>query len=652
MANDPYRELKSKATVLPHEWRVRAASTKLHKFCDWFIPMKHYITKHGECIEFSNIVDVTIKLFTAFGLVTVARRRLIDIALTLDGSQLTNKLAFVMAGIKLVDLAVKNPLTGMYELDPAKAKEWFLVQSRKWCFPLKICMGKETQQMYQEEFSHIFDLFQKAGEKDQSIFPDWVGINFSNPADMAAIQKVLGIGGAAKVWKFFCHCCSLTSKDIVTPNTGSNICEKCRKKQESRPDWCCFCHEISSTEQTQKYQSALDDLMESWDHDMEKVRREGKLKLLPERDSNSIDYVPNTAEEHIIFISLVKKEMRLRNRTTLRKNLNQLRAEVRECLVAEQQMDELIEQISQSTTRAEAIERIMQFVPCIMHAENRMGIKILTMIFIDGLSNYQGALFSSIDYEKYNTRKKREELYVNRIQKIIRGEILGSYGSEAQWALPSESRTVEGESVLQIGTINMENYKVRKCIQKIDKLIDLSVENNTRKQELKSCLNHYKEMMEILRKKDGDYSKEELDKYDYHAQEFYQLWIKLHGRQGVTNYIHMIGSGHMLEYMRKWGNLHKYSQQGWEALNALIKLFFFRRSNKGGKNSGGTITHLKSKLVPIGRLIQRRMLWVCDLVPPDLFDDDYVVPSRDESAFRDDTGDDVIFDANINDINN
>ena len=48
----------------------------------------------------------------------------------------------------------------------------------------------------------------------------------------------------------------------------------------------------------------------------------------------------------------------------------------------------------------------------------------------------------------------------------------------------------------------------------------------------------------------------------------------------------MVGCGHILQYMSEWGNLNRFSQQGWEALNALIKLFFFRRTNKGGHNSG------------------------------------------------------------------
>ena len=208
-SNDPYK-FTGNNSCLPHEWRIRQASEKLHEYCDFCIPMNHHVTENGECIEFTDVIDITEKISKSFGLSEVAKHRAIDMSLTLDGSQLTNKLSFVMAGLKLVDLAVRNPITGEYELDPNCAGSTYLPQSRKWCFPLKFCMGKETTAMYQEEFQDLFDVFVDASKQGRQVFPEWEPIHFSNPADMAAIQKVLGIGGAAKVMTFFCHCCYLT----------------------------------------------------------------------------------------------------------------------------------------------------------------------------------------------------------------------------------------------------------------------------------------------------------------------------------------------------------------------------------------------------------------------------------------------------------
>ena len=51
-------------------------------------------------------MDIVIKLCEVYGLSEVAKRQVIDLAFTLDGSNLTRKLFFVMTGLKLVDIAV------------------------------------------------------------------------------------------------------------------------------------------------------------------------------------------------------------------------------------------------------------------------------------------------------------------------------------------------------------------------------------------------------------------------------------------------------------------------------------------------------------------------------------------------------------------
>ena len=117
----------------------------------------------------------------------------------------------------------------------------------------------------------------------------------------------------------------------------------------------------------------------------------------------------------------------------------------------------------------------------------------------------------------------------------------------------------------------------------------------------------------------------------------------------MEKYLHMIASTHMLNYMICWSDLTKYSQQGWEALNVLIKLFFFRITNKGGDNSGG-----KAGSKIIGDLVQRRFFWICNLVPETLWDKTYQVSklnSEDEEKCADnDADDDVILDRELEEL--
>jgi hypothetical protein len=69
----------------------------------------------------------------------------------------------------------------------------------------------------------------------------------------------------------------------------------------------------------------------------------------------------------------------------------------------------------------------------------------------------------------------------------------------------------------------------------------------------------------------------------------------------------MIGAGHVADYLYKWKNLYRFSQQGWEAMNSLIKTFFFRRTSHGGGVKGNSI---KSQLFPIARWLQRQLIFL------------------------------------------
>ena len=72
-----------------------------------------------------------------------------------------------------------------------------------------------------------------------------------------------------------------------------------------------------------------------------------------------------------------------------------------------------------------------------------------------------------------------------------------------------------------------------------------------------------------------DLTDEEIREFLLHADRLFQDWIRINkGRAGITNYIHLLGAGHISEYLFHWRNLGSHSQQGWEAWNSLIKTFF------------------------------------------------------------------------------
>ena len=79
----------------------------------------------------------------------------------------------------------------------------------------------------------------------------------------------------------------------------------------------------------------------------------------------------------------------------------------------------------------------------------------------------------------------------------------------------------------------------------------------------------------------------------------------------MTNYFHMIGSGHFTYFLRKHKNLSRFSQQGWESINHLIKKYFFNHMQQGGHNSCISETdRSSSRSMAVGKWIQRRLFWL------------------------------------------
>ena len=78
--------------------------------------------------------------------------------------------------------------------------------------------------------------------------------------------------------------------------------------------------------------------------------------------------------------------MQLCGKNKVGKILNQMQSELKESLEAEKKMDELLKIITASSTCEEEMERIIMFVPFIIHCENLFGLKILNMFLLKVLA--------------------------------------------------------------------------------------------------------------------------------------------------------------------------------------------------------------------------------------------------------------------------
>lgn len=59
-----------------------------------------------------------------------------------------------------------------------------------------------------------------------------------------------------------------------------------------------------------------------------------------------------------------------------------------------------------------------------------------------------------------------------------------------------------------------------------------------------------------------DYTNDGIFLFHKHVDDFFHPWLEIHGISGMPNCIHMLSSGHIAEYMHRYRNLFRHSQQG------------------------------------------------------------------------------------------
>ena len=116
------------------------------------------------------------------------------------------------------------------------------------------------------------------------------------------------------------------------------------------------------------------------------------------------------------------------------------------------------------------------------------------------------------------------------------------------------------------------------------------------------AVDYFKEIMTSLKRKE-DFTEEDINLLQDKINLFADLWLGLHGDEGMANYTHYLVSGHVTYFLRKYRNLYKYSQQGWEYLNWRLKNYYFRRTQRAGKGSNGRTLH------SIYPFLSRRLAW-------------------------------------------
>ena len=589
----------------------------------------------GEGFEF-DAVKLTKTLFEAFGLLSVAKQRPVELGLASDGAQLTNTISHVAAGLKFNDMAICDPITKcpllLHEPDS-------LVQSRNLCFPVRIVIAKDSKKTL-DGFRALYNQF-NSGQVAMAL--QCQSFKMSYPGDMKLQWGALDDGGAAKVKEKFCYICPCRSSTLHVPQDKTR-CPLCKMKAPNDNEECYHYPFLADPEvrgeladELHALNSLVQDVIDA-DDNLEHQQPNSRQKMyvrhpgevMIENDVFDIDYQARDANDKAIWARHITDELG-RRCMPLAGTLFDRQQRLRRQLVNEQRSRDITRMLVESQPKDRAMYLVLQAVVCILHLENRVGLKSIESVLRSGLSNARKGV---LEWTLATSVNRRQDEFVNRITSIINTQILGTVMAPSQWRFPL---TEEGN----MGTLSMDNNRTRLVMNSIELIVEESFANSDpSKRLLLSCFPRYREAINILRKS-TDASDEEIATFQENIDAWFRYWVTVYGKEGCTNYTHMLSSSHVMRYMQEWRCLHRFSQQGWEALNALIKAYFFRRTNRGGlsKNS-----EKKSKLLGIARWLQRRIMWYSGHGNSLFIDDD------DDSSFdNSDEDDDSVLSTDLDD---
>jgi hypothetical protein len=130
------------------------------------------------------------------------------------------------------------------------------VQSREFCFPIKILLAPDSKDLYKNEFAEFFKYFEDLGmnglpasEHGPALKP----FKIVSPQDMSSFWKSLGSGGTAKCKTLFCHCCMCKSANMTCYRENENRCQHCK---DTSNDYC-YHHNMMVTEILEEYKQEL-----------------------------------------------------------------------------------------------------------------------------------------------------------------------------------------------------------------------------------------------------------------------------------------------------------------------------------------------------------------------------------------------------------
>ena len=551
-------------TLLPSTSALQECAKAVEKFGSVLFPYKLMRNKVDGSEGFTfRASDVMSGILVASGcLYGDALWRPIRLAQSLDGALFTKNLSHTLGGLKFNDQSNS------------------LAQSRNSVWPVVCVCRPESKGLVRSIFRNMI---QEIREGARTVVPTKFRVcplRICTNCDMSCEWKLLGRGGAAQQATFPCSKCTARSGELHLPNSKEvkQSCTLCKQLGSLEdPEIKCYHHTMC----TKELLSTLEEDVKQFKKEMPNIHKNlqkvwADSKITMKVDPRSVPAGNQQSDISCIHFDLSKATppQRQEYAKNLTNDLFARKLELRGTIEERQQRlktSQIREWEYYQATRvigdfneskhSTALVYLLDTVPCILHMENRMGIKILTMCLKKGLDD---AIMGDLPWlqkklpaDKRGNVGDRIQGFLQVVNETMSLHILGTVDFPTHWKVPFD------ETKKVISPITMDNVRIRRVLPLMDKLISVCIASKSKQQQWSTCLENYRASMEILNRK-NDLSNAEIDEYQRFADRFFAAWVVLNGEHGVTNYAHLIGSGHIHEYLEHWKNLSSHAQQGWE----------------------------------------------------------------------------------------
>jgi hypothetical protein len=478
----------------------------------------------------------------------------------------------------------------------------------------QICIASETKALMQSEFVEqllIYKAETLAATKLQSstiLASLYRAFILAVEGDLSGHWKCNGVGGAAKVHNYPCHCCLVTTASLLAYSTDYANCKWCSElirigwitqdKVEAK-SFKCIHRDMLITKLLPSLKEELVKAKQQLPVDYVVVGDETPHLQSPLDFDNptSIDLASsvsicfdcsntsNSSQHNTSFFHSLVHDLSIRGQSIdFETRCIEAQTTLRGIMLLETTINRVEAEIAFIDNNASTSAYLTENAcPCSLHLEMRIMMKLTTTIIRDGLKR-----------ACYNSKHELQsaQAFVGRVEEVLKTKILGTVGRPHSYKIPFVAKD------RVISDLNMSNGPCRKILDSFEMLVDVCITEKGERDngysveeevgQWKKAIVHYRAGLQIMLSKQ-DCSELQIVTMQNNFDMFSQILIfKLgYNKEIITNYMHLIHTSHMSEYMFHLKCLYRHSQQGWEHLMGNLKQYCFRRSNRGGGRGSG-----------------------------------------------------------------